>query len=129
MKQNRLHKKIKATIPFTILFCIYIIIGSYGFGNDCDTYQMIRSGQELMSHGIYSPSRPPGLLIPDIIVGSSSFIGGSLFSNTLSAIFGILSLYIFWILLKKHHEGFDALLIVSIIGLNPHFIMGIRESV
>jgi hypothetical protein len=120
---------IKVMVPFAILFCLYVLIGSYGFGNDCDTYEMIRAGQKLMTSGIYAPSRPPGLFLPDIFIGLSSYIGGSLFSNMISSIFAVMSLYILRLLLKNHFDDSDAFLIVAIIGLNPHFIIAASSTI
>lgn len=119
---------IRTHIPFILIFLLYSLIGAQGYGNDNDTYLMIRCGTNLVLDGLYVPSRPPGYLIPEIIIGGLSLIGGQYLTNLASAILGTMSLYLFWRLLITSFSRHDTLLICLIVGLNPHFIIAASSS-
>lgn len=110
------------------LFIIYIILGIFGYGTDCDTYLMLKSGRNMWLYGNYDYSRGPGNFLPEMIIGGASLIGGSLLTNLISAILGTATLYIFWQLLKNVFSDSNALLITLIIGLNPFFIIASSSS-
>jgi hypothetical protein len=63
-------------VVFFVLFVLYCLFGLNGYGNDIDTYLMKESGQNLLLHGKYFPSRVPGYPIPEITIGATSLIGG-----------------------------------------------------
>ena len=72
------------------LFGLYYTIGLFGYGNDVDTYAMIRQGQQLVSTYHYYPSRPPGYFVPELIMGFTSIIGGHFLTNLLSFFINLL---------------------------------------
>ena len=77
-----------------VLLGFYFIISLMGYGTDNDTYRMIRSGQNFWLNDIYNASRFQGSLIPELIIGALSILGGSIFSNAISVILSILTLKI-----------------------------------
>lgn len=116
------------SIILFLLFITYAILGLFGYGNDCDTYLMLRSGHKMLLEGIYDYSRPPGYLIPEIIIGGASLIGGHFLTNFISSFLGAASLYIFWRLLRKSFSNSNALLITVLVGLNPYFAIAASSS-
>lgn len=111
-----------------LLFVLYVILGFFGYGNDYDTYAMLKSGRDFWQTGNYHYSRGPGNLIPELVIGGASLIGGYVLTNTISSVLGIASLYLFWCLLKKVLSDSNALLSTIIVGLNPYFIIASSSS-
>ena len=121
-------KKTRIFFIFPILFVFYYLLGLSGYGSYCNTYMMIRAGRNLILQGIYFPSRQPGYLIPEIVIGWSSLIGAHYLSNLISALFGAGVVYIFWRILREKFSASTALLIALIAGLNPYFIISASSS-
>ena len=117
-----------AGFGFIALFGFYYIIGLFGYGNDVDTYAMIRQGQELLSSYKYYPSRPPGYFVPEVIIGFTSMVGGHYLTNLLSALMGATSIYIFYKFIKRYFDGKISMLISLIVGLNPYYIIAASSS-
>jgi len=111
-----------------LLFFVYAGVGLSGYGNDCDTYLMLKTGADLFEDGIYKYSRPPGNLIPELAISAAAILGGHVLSNLLSAILGTLSLYLFWLLCRNIFSGRIALLICALIGVNPYFVIASSSS-
>ena len=111
-----------------VLFSIYAASGYFGYGNDNDTYRMLRTGRNLFLEGTYFPSRPPGYFINELIIGGVSLISGHIISNLISSFFGIASLYIFLHLLKKVFSNTHSILIMTMVGLNPYFVIAASTS-
>jgi len=121
-------KKTCSFFMFPALFAFYYLLGLSGYGSYCNTYMMLRAGRNLILHGIYFPSRQPGYLIPEIVIGWSSLIGAYYLSNLISALFGAGAVYIFWRILREKFSASTALLIALIAGLNPYFIISASSS-
>ena len=113
---------------FTLLFIVYGVVGLFGFGTDSDTYLMLRAGQKALMKGVYHYSRPPGYLIPEVIIGAASLIGGHLLTNAISTCLAVASLYLARRMLNKIFSDAEALLIISVIGLNPHFVIAASSA-
>ena len=112
-------------------FFIYCFFGIFGFGNDVDTYLMLRAGQDLILNFEYYPSRFQGALIPEIIIGALSIIGNYYLSNFFSALLGSLTLYYFYKILKNNDyikNKKDIFFIIFFIGFNPHYIIASSSS-
>jgi hypothetical protein len=116
------------SIAFPMIFLLYVLLGLSGYGNDCDTYLMLKTGRNLLLTGFYVPSRTPGYLIPEIIIGGSSLLGGFYLSNVISALLGAGTLYLFWRLLRGIFTRSDAILITLSVGLNPYFVIASSSS-
>ena len=111
------------------LFLIYIFVGFFGYGTDWDSFYLLRSGRNMLQTGIYHYSRVPGYFVPEIIMGSASFIGNYIITNLISSILATTSLYLFWRLLKNNFSDFNALLTIIIVGLNPYFIIAASSTI
>ncbi len=114
-------------IIFVIFFIMYTILGFSGYGNDYDTYGMLKSGRTLLFDGTYHYSRTPGYFIPEFVIGIISLIGGHVLSNLISSLLGTASLMLFWRLLKRI-PYINALLVTTIIGFNPYFVIAASSS-
>jgi len=112
-----------ATPSFIFLFLCYCFAGIFGYGNDNDSYALLKSGQNLIINQFYSPSRTQGSLITEIIIGITSIIGKHFLTNLISAILGVSSLLLFYNLIKRIFEDHAAILITFIVGLNPFIII------
>ncbi len=123
-----LRKDTYALSVFSVLFLLYIGFGLVGYGIDCDTYLMLRSGHDLLLKGGYHPSRPPGYLVPEIILGGVSLLGGFYATNFISAVLGTATLFIFWRLLRTRWSSFDAIVATLLVGLNPYYVIASSSS-
>lgn len=110
------------------LFVVYAVLGCFGYGNDYDTYAMIKSGRDLFRTGHYHYSRGPGNFVPELIIGGVSLIGGYVLTNLISALLGAGTLYLFWKLLIQKLPEKESLLIVLLLGLNPYFVIASCSS-
>lgn len=122
---------IRFRIPlfFLALFTLYIIVGLSGYGNDSDTYGLIRSGWRMLLGLSYVPSRLPGYFVPELIVGLLSSIGGAFLSNLVSAVLGSAALILFYWLIKPVFSEEVGLGITCVIGLNPLYIIASSSSI
>jgi hypothetical protein len=111
-----------------VLFLIYAGIGLSGYGNDCDTYLMLNTGVTWFEKGIYSYSRPPGYLLPEVMISSAAILGGHALSNLLSAVLAALSLHFFWLLCRDFFSSRMALSMCALIGVNPYFVIASSSS-
>ncbi len=111
-----------------VLFGFYYIIGLSGYGNDTDTYRMIRQGQELLSSLKYYPSRPPGYFVPEVIIGLTSRLGGYFLSNLLSALMGSLVIYMFYGLIRKYFDKRVSTLVALIVAFNPFYVIAASST-
>jgi len=117
-----------ACLGVIALFGSYYTIGLFGYGNDVDTYAMIRQGQELVSSYKYYPSRPPGYFVPELIIGFTSMVGGHFLTNLLSALMGATNIYIFYKFIKRYFNEKHSVLICLIVALNPYYIIAASSS-
>lgn len=120
---HRLNQKAAAPICLAVIFFIYLLIGTTGYGNDCDSYLMLRSGLNLFQTGSYSYSRPPGYLLPEIIIALAAAVGGHILANAVSALLAVGALAIFNYLLRQIWPNYLALLQTLVIAANPYFVV------
>ena len=110
------------------LFILYAILGCFGYGNDYDTYAMIKSGRDFFLTGHYHYSRGPGNFVPEMVIGGASLIGSFVLTNLISALLGVGTLYLFWQLLIRKLSEQESLIIVMLLGFNPYFIIASSSS-
>lgn len=110
------------------LFLLYFSLGLIGYGNDNDTYGMLKTWSDLFRSGVYSPSRAPGYPLPEIAIGAASQAGGWAASNALSALLACGALFFFHRLVRASFGPKAALLSVAATGLNPYFIIAASSS-
>lgn len=111
-----------------LFFIFYSAVSFYGYGNDNDTYGMLKSGQNLLLNFEYIPSRFQGSLVPEIIMSAASLIGGYYLSNSISVALGLGTLYIFYFFLNKKFSKPEAILITLTVGFNPYFVIASSSS-
>lgn len=105
------------------LFFYYGVIACTGYGNDDDTYRMIRSGINLIFNNAYEPSRFQGSLVPELSIGLLSKVGGFHLSNIVSVMMGIAVLILYYLVVKRTLSLDKALLALLLIGFNPYFVI------
>src|SRR5262245_26631097 len=110
------------------LFAFYLVCGSFGYGNDNDTYAVFKTWSDWVRFGIYYPSRTPGFLLPETLMGLSSQWGGSFAANALSAIMASVALFLFHALAADRFSRDTALLATAAAGLNPHWVIAASSS-
>lgn len=120
---------ITRTLPFLALFAIYGICSLFGYGNDGDTYAMLRTWKTLVTEFRYIPSRWQGYLVPELIIGLSSQIGGFYLSNLMSASASVAALGLLHKLLKTRLCHRTSILLIMGIGLNPQWIIASSSSI
>lgn len=118
----------KVLLIFLSIFLLYGSLGLFGYGDHCDTYGMIRSGQNVFVNLTYRPSRFQGCLIPELVIGLASIVGSYYLSNLISAALGCITLLWFFWFVKKYFNKTDALLITAMIALNPYYIVASSSS-
>ncbi len=110
-------------ISIGLLFFYYGVIACTGYGNDDDTYRMIRSGINLIFNHIYEPSRFQGSLVPELSIGFLSKAGGFYLSNAVSVMMSITVLILYYLVVKRTLSLEKALLAMLLIGFNPYFVI------
>ncbi len=110
------------------LFVFYLLCGTGSYGNDGDTYAMLRAGWTLVHNGAYLPSRSPGYPLPELLIGMGGGIAGHWGSNAVSSLMGCIALGCFYALLRAIFEKTNALLAVCAVGLNPYWIVAASSS-
>lgn len=118
----------RAAILLIGFLALYALCGLAGYGNDNDTYEMLKTWSGLRSGEGYVPSRTPGFPIPEILIGASSEAAGHFGSNLLSALLGCGALACFHRLLTGPFSRDHALLSTAAVGLNPHWIIAASSS-
>lgn len=125
---NSILSRISVQTWMMMLFVIYLVLGWTGYGTDYDTYAMIRSGRDFWLNGFYHYSRGPGNLLPELVIGGASIIGGFYLTNLISALLGIGTLYLMHQLLCKVFTGEQSIFITLMVALNPWFIIASSSS-
>ncbi|MBB6251897.1 hypothetical protein [Nitrospirillum iridis] len=83
-------------VPY--LMCAAALVGLYGwlatlgYGQNSDTYAILRTWQHMVDVGVYVPSRGQGYPVPELAIGWLASRGGSLASNTLSVLLALATL-------------------------------------
>lgn len=112
-----------------ILGLIYFFCSLFGYGNNSDTYAMIRTWKLLTANHVYLPSRPPGYLVPEMVVGATSEIGGFYLANLVSVFLGVAALWVFYLLTRSMVAENRAVLGVLAVGLNPFWVIAASSSI
>ena len=115
-------------IAFLVILAAYLALAAFGFGNDNDTYGMIRCGRDLLERGVYHFSRPPGYLIPEIAIGYLSYFGAYV-CNLASVAFGVGTLIVFHKIIIRFLGTADALFVVVFVAVNPYYIIASTTSI
>jgi hypothetical protein len=111
-----------------ILFSGYAILSLNGYGNHDDIYRMLSTWRSLWSEHRYVSSRFQGYLVPELVIGASSQLGGYLLSNLVSAVLAVGSLYMFHTLLSRITTSLTALLATAVVGTNPYWVIAATTS-
>lgn len=111
-----------------VLLIYYVLLIPNGYGNHDDIYRMIGTWRTFLAEHRYLPSRFQGYLIPEIVIGISSQIGGFYLSNLVSAVLSIASLFFFYRLLICITVPSIALLATAAVGTNPYWIIASTTS-
>jgi len=74
-----------------ILFALYFPFLFFGYGSDNDTYGVLDAGKAFFKTWTYQPSRNPGYLFHETAVYVLNAIGGSILTNGVSLVMGLLS--------------------------------------
>ena len=115
--------------PFFVLFAIYGICSLFGYGNDGDTYAMLRTWKALVTEFRYLSSRWQGYLVPELIIGLSSQIGSFYLSNLMSASTSVAALGLLHKLLVNRLSYLTSILLILGIGTNPYWIIASSSSI
>ncbi len=116
--------------PAALLLCLLLLYagcGLSGYGNDNDTYGMLKTWADLREHGAYFPSRSPGFPLPEMLIGAASEAAGHAGSNLLSAVLACAALFCFHRLLLPWGAG-RALWATAAAGLNPAWVIAASSS-
>lgn len=125
---NTILSRISIQVWLMLLFVIYLILGWSGYGTDYDSYAMIRSGRDFWLNGFYHYSRGPGNLIPELVIGGASILGGHYLTNLISALLGIGTLYLMHQLLRKAFTEEQSVFITLMVALNPWYVIASSSS-
>ena len=119
---------LNSRISFIFVFLVYLCLSWFGYGTDNDIYGIIFSGQNLILNGEYQSSRFQGALIPELLIGVTSLLGGYHFSNFVSVVLGTSSLIMFYIISKNFFDNYKALVLIFLVALNPYYILASTTS-
>jgi len=123
-----MNKKIPLMLLPLIAFILYGILGTFGYGNDPDTYGMLYSGQKLW-HGLgYEASRFQGSVVTEVCVGLGSLVGGFYLTNLLSALLGATTLFLFLQIAVPYLGEDRARWICALLAFNPWYIIACSSS-
>ncbi len=128
---NRFKTHFEYTNVYLVLGLIFFSYGIYslnGYGNHDDIYRMLTTWRTLIVDHYYLPSRYQGYLVPEIIIGLSSQLGGFHLSNLVSAALSVSSLLIFYLLLIRIISPLTSILAVVAVGSNPFWIIASTTS-
>lgn len=133
LPQGALWQRVSQTHLFiclllSVFFIYYALLIPNGYGNHDDIYRMIGTWRSLIVEHRYIPSRFQGYLIPELIIGISSHLGGFHLSNLVSVVLSIAALFLFYQLLIAVSIPLIALLAVAAVGSNPYWIIASTTS-
>jgi hypothetical protein len=85
-------------MPFAVLSAVYLLVRlpfiNYGYGTDPDAWRVALTGEYLLHHGKYFPSRLPGNPLHELAI--TPFIpGGWLATNFVTALAALVGVYLF----------------------------------
>lgn len=114
-----------ATLVVFVVFVVYRI--PLGYSHDGDAYTILGAWQRMHAEGRYVPSRPPGYIVAEFIIGLAASIGGAWLSNTLIAILSIFSLYLTFMLGRDLRID-KPLLLPALMASSPYVMIASSSS-
>lgn len=99
-----------------------------GPGNDLDVGNVFRSGRAIARHLSYTPSRPPGAPVHELIVGVLDLIGGPVLTNLASLAAAGLLIWSLDRLLRDEGVGPGGRWGVALVAANPWFIVAATST-
>ncbi len=108
-----------------LIFILYFPLIFIGYGADIDTYGMLYYGKQFFETGEYTISRPPGYIIYELWLGLIHYLGGGFItSNFFNLLFSIVIIKQCFNCLNRFNVPQQIqLIVVSILALNPYFII------
>lgn len=82
-----------AIAAFAIFAAFLLYRLPLGYSHDRDAYLMLGAWQRMLAEGHYVPSRFPGYIVAEFVLGIAASIGGALASNAIVALLSIGSLW------------------------------------
>lgn len=115
--------QISNVINIKLIIFLYVIsrvpLINNGFGVDSDAWDLARSGLELYYDGSYIPSRLPGYPVVEFLFAPLVQFGW-IATNSLSVLFGIVCIYVFYMILKDLDIN-QPLFLTAVLAFNPLF--------
>ena len=100
-----------------------------GYGADNDTWLMLGTWDVLVDQQRYVPSRPPGYLLPELVIGATADVGGHWLSNLVSVVLAAGTLVLVHGLVRRRTgEATTALLLLAVLGCTPAFVIAATTS-
>ena len=101
-----------------------------GYGADNDTWLMLGTWDVLVDEHRYVPSRPPGYLLPELVIGATADVGGHWLSNLVSILLGTTTVVLLYGLLRRRTaDPATALLLVAVLAVTPAFVIASTTSI
>lgn len=100
-----------------------VLVAQNGYGDNLDNYRMLRSWQQMVSHGLYQPSRFQGNLPSELALGFSASQLGPLGTSLISALASLCSLMLAWRVLSRFTDPRTAAWALLPVAVNPYWIM------
>ena len=104
------------------------LVYAAGYGADNDTWLMLGTWDVLVDEQRYVPSRPPGYLLPEVVIGATADIGGHWLSNLVSVLLAAATLAALRLVRRRTGETTSAALLVAVLGLTPAFVLAATTS-
>jgi hypothetical protein len=117
-------KFVKENAPLLIFFILYVLLQApyifNGYGYDNDGWTVAKCGQEILKHGTYVPSRPPGFLFFEFSIGALSLIGGWIVSNSATLFMALGAMFVLYKITENMKVGrTERTILTAALGLFP----------
>jgi hypothetical protein len=90
---------------------------------------MLGTWDVLVDEQRYVPSRAPGYLLPEVVIGATADVGGHWLSNLVSVLLAAATLWLLYRLIRRRTgETASAALLVAVLGLTPAFVLAATTS-
>ncbi|HET8937986.1 MAG TPA: hypothetical protein VFN67_31295 [Polyangiales bacterium] len=100
-----------------------VLVAQNGYGDNLDNYRMLRSWQQMVSHGLYQPSRFQGNLPSELALGFSASQLGPLGTSLISALASLGSLVLGFRVLSRFTDPRRAAWALLPVAVNPYWIL------
>jgi hypothetical protein len=118
-----------AALAGALVAVLAVRIYAAGYGADNDTWLMLGTWDVLVDQHRYVPSRPPGYLVPELVIGATSEVAGHWSSNLVSLVLGVTTLWLVHRLVRRRTPtGAPAVLLVVVLALTPAFVVASTTS-